>query len=176
MHFIWLSMYLALTKVLIGDTIFTCPTVDGTAILRGHPSHAKVSPFSGQRQFLHFSVILRPCVLFRPRESNPRPPAVQSSALPTDSYWSNPTAVNDNFLITLKDFPTILGVYRLTLTVIGLSDSIVLDRSVILKHFYVFRCFEDFLHEGLVEYLDVNEENDCSIALYEKEITRYRNV
>ncbi|KAL9979151.1 hypothetical protein ACROYT_G016768 [Oculina patagonica] len=35
-----------------------------------------------------------------------------------------------------------------------------------------FRSFEDFLHEGLVEYLDVNEENDCSIALYEKEITR----
>lgn len=39
-----------------------------------------------------------------------------------------------------------------------------------------FRSFEDFLHEGLVEYLDVNEENDCSIALYEKEITRYRNI
>ena len=35
-----------------------------------------------------------------------------------------------------------------------------------------FRCFEDFLHEGLVEYLDVNEENDCMIALYEKDITR----
>jgi len=35
-----------------------------------------------------------------------------------------------------------------------------------------FRSFEDFLHEGLVEYLDVNEENDCSIALYEHEITR----
>lgn len=35
-----------------------------------------------------------------------------------------------------------------------------------------FRSFEDFLHEGLVEYLDVNEENDCSVALYEKEITR----
>ena len=30
------------TKVLIGDTIFTSPTGDGTAILRGHPSHAKV--------------------------------------------------------------------------------------------------------------------------------------
>ncbi|XP_061415849.1 DNA-directed RNA polymerase III subunit RPC2 [Lethenteron reissneri] len=29
------------------------------------------------------------------------------------------------------------------------------------------RTFEDFLHEGLVEYLDVNEENDCNIALYE---------
>ncbi|XP_060608469.1 DNA-directed RNA polymerase III subunit RPC2-like [Ruditapes philippinarum] len=34
-----------------------------------------------------------------------------------------------------------------------------------------FRCFEDFLKEGLVEYLDVNEENDCMISLYEKEIT-----
>ena len=30
------------TKVLIGDTIFTSPTGDGTTILRGHPSHAKV--------------------------------------------------------------------------------------------------------------------------------------
>lgn len=35
-----------------------------------------------------------------------------------------------------------------------------------------FRTFEDFLKEGLVEYLDVNEENDCMIALYESEITR----
>src|ERR1700684_2866998 len=30
--------------------------------------------------------------------------------------------------------------------------------------------FDDFLHKGLVEYLDVNEENDCNIAMYEKEI------
>ena len=29
-------------NVLIGDTIFTSPNGDGTAILRGHPSHAKV--------------------------------------------------------------------------------------------------------------------------------------
>ena len=28
------------TKVLVGDTIFTSPTGDGTAILRGHPSRA----------------------------------------------------------------------------------------------------------------------------------------
>ena len=35
-----------------------------------------------------------------------------------------------------------------------------------------FRSFEDFLKEGLVEYLDVNEENDCMISLYESEITR----
>jgi DNA-directed RNA polymerase III subunit RPC2 len=30
--------------------------------------------------------------------------------------------------------------------------------------------FDDFLSKGLVEYLDVNEENDCSIAMYEKDI------
>ena len=35
-----------------------------------------------------------------------------------------------------------------------------------------FRSFEDFLQDGLVEYLDVNEENDCQIALYESFITR----
>lgn len=29
------------------------------------------------------------------------------------------------------------------------------------------RSFEDCLSEGLVEYLDVNEENDCFIAIYE---------
>ena len=33
------------------------------------------------------------------------------------------------------------------------------------------RSFDDFLHDGLVEYLDVNEENDCHVALYEKDIT-----
>ena len=38
-----MSMYLAL-KLLIEDSIFTFPTGDGSAILRGHdhPSHAKV--------------------------------------------------------------------------------------------------------------------------------------
>ena len=30
--------------------------------------------------------------------------------------------------------------------------------------------FDDCLKRGLVEYLDVNEENDCMIAMYEKEI------
>ena len=33
------------------------------------------------------------------------------------------------------------------------------------------RQFNDFVKEGLVEYLDVNEENDSNIALYENEIT-----
>eukprot|EP00794_Sanderia_malayensis_P007070 gene7070-7865_t len=34
------------------------------------------------------------------------------------------------------------------------------------------RNFEDFLHQGLVEFLDVNEENDASIALYEEYVTK----
>ncbi|XP_013408039.1 DNA-directed RNA polymerase III subunit RPC2-like [Lingula anatina] len=34
-----------------------------------------------------------------------------------------------------------------------------------------FRCFEDFLRDGLVEYLDVNEESDSQISLYESAIT-----
>lgn len=38
--------------------------------------------------------------------------------------------------------------------------------------FLACRNFEDFLHEGLVEYLDVNEENDCQIALYEHVISK----
>ncbi|KAJ2699783.1 DNA-directed RNA polymerase III complex subunit Rpc2 [Coemansia sp. IMI 209128] len=33
--------------------------------------------------------------------------------------------------------------------------------------------FDDFLRLGLVEYLDVNEENDCMIAIYDKEIKAY---
>ena len=79
-----LSVNVFSTKVLIGDTIFTSPNGDGTAILRGHPSHAKVSPLAVQRKYLHFSVILRPWVMVRPRESNPRPPALQSNTLPTE--------------------------------------------------------------------------------------------
>ena len=87
-HFIWVSNVFS-TKVLIRDTIFTSPNGDGTAILLCHPSHAKVQPPAGQRKYLHFSVILRPWVLVRPRESNPRPSALQSSALPTELILSN---------------------------------------------------------------------------------------
>lgn len=32
------------------------------------------------------------------------------------------------------------------------------------------KTFDDFLREGLIEYLDVNEENNCRIAMYEKDI------
>jgi DNA-directed RNA polymerase III subunit RPC2 len=32
--------------------------------------------------------------------------------------------------------------------------------------------FEDFLHAGLIEYLDCNEENDSLIALYERDLDK----
>ena len=44
-------------NVLIGDTIFMSPAGDRTAILGVHQSHAKL--FAGQRQYFHFSVMLR---------------------------------------------------------------------------------------------------------------------
>ena len=37
-----LSVNVLSTKVMIEDSIFTSPAGDGTAILHGHPSHAKV--------------------------------------------------------------------------------------------------------------------------------------
>ena len=37
-----------------------------------------------QRKYLHFSLSFRPWVLARPQESNPRPPALQLHALPTE--------------------------------------------------------------------------------------------
>ena len=58
------------TKVLIRDTIFTSPNGDRTAILRGHPSRTKAKPLAVQREYLHFSVILRPWVIVRARETN----------------------------------------------------------------------------------------------------------
>ena len=39
---LYLSVNVLSTKVLIVDTIFTSPNGDGTTILRGHLSHAKV--------------------------------------------------------------------------------------------------------------------------------------
>ena len=57
---LYLSVNVFSTKVLIGDTIITSPNGDGIAILRGHPSHAKVKPLAVQREYFQFSVILRP--------------------------------------------------------------------------------------------------------------------
>ena len=55
----YLSVNVFSTKVLIGTLYFTSPNGDGTAILRGHLSHAKVQPPPGQRKYLHFSVIFK---------------------------------------------------------------------------------------------------------------------
>ena len=80
-----LSVKVFTAKVLIVDTIFTSPAGDGTAMLRGHPSHAKVQPLEVQRDYLRFSVVFkRPWVMVHNRESNPRPPALQLCALPTE--------------------------------------------------------------------------------------------
>ena len=46
---LYLSVKVFSPKILIGDTIFKSPTGDGTAILRGYPSHAEVSPVALQR-------------------------------------------------------------------------------------------------------------------------------
>lgn len=45
--------------------------------------------------------------------------------------------------------------------------------DLMIPETFLPRSFEDFLHEGLVEYLDVNEENDCQISLYEHLISKY---
>ena len=50
------------------------------------------------------------------------------------------------------------------------GQSRVKDRHILEVMFNV-RSFNDFIIDGLIEFLDVNEENDCSIALYEKDIT-----
>ena len=79
----YLSVNIFRKKILIGDTIFTSPTGDGTAILRGHPSHAKVQPHwqcKGVPSFLSY---------FKTLSNGPVPriepaTALQSSALPTE--------------------------------------------------------------------------------------------
>ena len=43
---LYLTVNVFSTKALIGGTIFTSPTGEGTAILPGHPSHAKVQPLA----------------------------------------------------------------------------------------------------------------------------------
>ena len=61
---------------------FTSLIGEETTILRGHPSHAKVLQLQGKCSTFISQSFLR--VLVQPQESNPRPPAQQSSALPTE--------------------------------------------------------------------------------------------
>ena len=48
----YLSVNAYSAKVLMGDTIFTSPTRDGTAILRGHPSHERSTRLQGKGSIL----------------------------------------------------------------------------------------------------------------------------
>ena len=59
---LYLSVDVFRTRALMVDTIliFTSHSGDRAAILRGHPINAKVYPFEGQREHLHFPLILRP--------------------------------------------------------------------------------------------------------------------
>ena len=70
------------TKVVIGDTIFTSSTgLQFYAVIR---TTQRSSRFVSAKAVPLFIIILRPWVLSRARESNPRPPALESSALPTE--------------------------------------------------------------------------------------------
>ena len=71
------------TKALTGDSIFTSPTGEGTTILRGHPSHAKVQPFAGQRKYLHLGYFKTLSIGASPR-IEPTTSALQLSALSTE--------------------------------------------------------------------------------------------
>ena len=79
-----LTVNVFIKKVLIVGTIFTSPTGYRTAILRGHPSHAKtVQPLGVQRDYLHFSVV----------SNGPAPriePATSRSAVMRSTDWANP--------------------------------------------------------------------------------------
>ena len=97
MHFIWVSMYLA-RKCELEHIYFTSPNGDGTAILRGHPSHSKFQPPAGQRKYLHFPVT------FKTLSIGPAPgiePATSRSVVKRSTDWANPAAVEahvDNFV------------------------------------------------------------------------------
>ena len=82
---LYLSVNVLSTKVLIGDTLFTSPTrLTGPPFYVVSRATRRSSRFLGRRQYLHFSVTLRPWLLVQPRESYPRPPAQQSNALLTE--------------------------------------------------------------------------------------------
>ena len=85
------------TKVLIGDTTF------GAIILRGHPSHAKVSPFAGQRKHPHFSIILR----------------LISQLFYDPEYWSGPRNQTHDLPLCSQ------ALYRLSLSCRGIDIMIV---------------------------------------------------
>ena len=51
---LYLSVNVFSAKVVIEDAVFTSPIGDGTVIILGYRSHAKVQLFAGQREYFHF--------------------------------------------------------------------------------------------------------------------------
>ena len=83
MHFIWVSRYLARKYYL--RTLFLRPQLEtGRHFTWSSGQATRKSRRLPQCKGNTFSIILRPWVLVPPRESNPRPSALQSSALPTE--------------------------------------------------------------------------------------------
>ena len=73
---------------------------------------------------------------------------------------------NSEFFYLMVEFPRIVHT--------GIELSIVyFEQVLILFLSFCCRTCEDFLHQGLIEYLDVNELNDSHIALYEEECVKY---
>ena len=63
---LYLSVNVFSTEVLIGTLFLRLLLETRPPFLRGHPSHAKVQPFAVEMHYLHFSVILRPCMSIGP--------------------------------------------------------------------------------------------------------------
>ena len=82
-----LSVNVFSSKVLIGDTIiYVCYWRRDRHFARSSEPREglPVCRAKGVHLYLHFSVILRPGLVIRPRESNPRPSSLLSNALPTE--------------------------------------------------------------------------------------------
>ena len=67
--------------------VFTSRTGDGTAILRGHPSHAKVSPLAVQREVPSF---LRYFKTLSTGQAPEIEPATFRSAVKRSTDWASP--------------------------------------------------------------------------------------
>ena len=87
----YLSVNVFITKVLIGDTIFYVSSWRRDRHFTWSSEPREGLPVcSAKGVYIHFSVILRPWVLVRRQESNPRPPALQSIR---STDWANTAAV-----------------------------------------------------------------------------------
>ena len=81
---LYLSINVFSTKELIGDTIFYISYWRRDRHFTWSSEPREGLPVRRAKADLHFSVILRSWVSVRPRESNPQPPALQSSAVLTE--------------------------------------------------------------------------------------------